>query len=415
MNNNQKFNKVWNSKALWIIVSLLASFLIWMNLASTEDSTIERVFNGVQVEFTGAEELRTSRGLIVTEASADTVSVKVSGSRASIGNLHASDLSAVVDVSGISQARDMIVSYNIRFPESVNLNGVEVVSKTPETIEFSVVQENSKTVEVKGVFTGSVAEGYTVDPIVVEPSSITLYGPASELKKVDSACVYVDRQNLNATIGPMSSDFVLLDADGKTVSPESVTSSQSTVSVTVPVLMNKELPLTVNLIEGSGATAKNTTVEIKPSSIQVCGSTAALEGMNQLVIGTVDLTDFAENYETTFTIALDNTLRNLTGETEATVTVTVTGLETKKLTATNISLTGGEGTLRTTMKEITVRAPAEDLKQITADNVRIVADLTDYATTTGTVEVPAKVYVDGFNDAGAVGDYTVSVTLSGKD
>ncbi len=410
-NNNSKFAR---SKVLWAIVSLLASFLIWINMASTENTDIERVFSNVPVSFSGAEELRTSRGLIVTDASTDTVTVKVSGSRASIGNLHASDLTAVVDVSGISQTRDMVVSYTIAFPETVNMNGVDVVSKTPETIEFSVVQENSKTVEVKGVFTGSVAEGYTVDPIVVEPSTVTLYGPEAELKKVDSACVYIDRENVNATVGPITSDFVLLDSDGKTIAPESVASSQSTVSVTVPVLMNKELPLTVNLIEGSGATAKNTTVEIEPSSIEVAGSTATLESMNQLVIGTVDLTDFAENYETSFTIALDNALRNLTGVKEATVTVTVTGLETKKLTATNISLTGGEGTLRTTMKEITVRAPADDLKQITADNVRIVADLTDYATTSGTVEVPVKVYVDGFDDAGAVGDYTVSVTLSGK-
>lgn len=411
MKNNTRSDKIISSRAFWIIVSLLASFLIWTYIASTDNADIERVFSGVQVTFSGAEELRTSRGLIVTDASTDTVTVKIKGSRASIGNLHASDLTAVVDVSGISQARDMVVSYTIRFPDSVNVNGVEVVTKTPETIEFSVVQENSKTVEVKGVFTGSVAEGYTVDPIVVEPSSITLYGPASELKKIDSACVYIDRQNVNATIGPITSDFVLLDSDGDTITPESVTSSQSTVSVTVPVLVNKELPLTVNLIEGSGATEKNTTVVIKPSSIQVSGSTAALEGMNQLVIGTIDLTDFAENYETTFTIALDNALRNLTGETEATVTVTVTGLETKKLTAANISLTGGKGTLRTTMKEVTVRAPADDLEQITADNIRIVADLTDYATTTGTVEVPAKVYVDGFDNAGAVGDYTVSVTL----
>ena len=410
-NNNSKFAR---SKVLWAIVSLLASFLIWINMASTENTDIERVFSNVPVSFSGAEELRTSRGLIVTDASTDTVTVKIHGSRSSIGNLHASDLTAVVDVSGISQTRDMVVSYTIGFPETVNMNGVDVVSKTPETIEFSVVQENSKTVEVKGVFTGSVAEGYTVDPIVVEPSTVTLYGPEAELKKVDSACVYIDRENVNATVGPITSDFVLLDSDGKTIAPESVASSQSTVSVTVPVLMNKELPLTVNLIEGSGATEKNTTVEIEPGSIEVAGSTATLEGMNQLVIGTVDLTDFAENYETSFTIALDNALRNLTGVKEATVTVTVTGLETKKLTATNISLTGGEGILRTTMKEITVRAPADDLKQITADNVRIVADLTDYATTSGTVEVPVKVYVDGFDNAGAVGDYTVSVTLSGK-
>ena len=411
MNKSEKIHNIWDNKALWMIVSLLLSFLIWAYISTTEDTSVERIFTGVPVVFQGADELRTSRGLIITDASADTVTVKVSGSRASIGNLHASDLTAVVDVSGISQVRDMTVSYTVRFPDSVNMSGVEVHNKTPETIEFSVVQENSKTVEVKGVFTGSVAEGFTVDPIVVEPASITFYGPASELNQIDSACVYIDRQNVSATIGPLSSDFVLLNANGETIRPPSVTSSQSSVTVTVPVLMNKELPLTVNLIEGSGATADNTVVEIEPKTIQVVGSTATLENVNQVVIGTVDLTDFAETTTLTFPITLDNNIRSLSGTTEATVTVTVTGMETRKFTVTNITITGGTGELQTTQKEIIVRGTAEDLAAITEDKIRIVADLTEYAAATGTIEVPAHVYVDGFEKAGAVGDYTVSVTL----
>ena len=146
MNKNEKIRNIWDSKALWMIVSLLLSFLAWAYISSTEDTSVERIFTGVPVVFQGAEELRSSRGLIITNASADSVTVKVSGSRASIGSLHASDLMAVVDVSGISQVRDMTVSYTVRFPDSVNMSGVEVHSKTPETIEFSVVQENSKTV-----------------------------------------------------------------------------------------------------------------------------------------------------------------------------------------------------------------------------------------------------------------------------
>ena len=410
MKKSEKTN-VWDNKVLWAIVSLLLSFLIWAYISTTEDTGIERVFTGVPVTFQGVDDLRSSRGLIVTDASVYSVTVKVSGSRASIGSLHASDLTAVVDVSGISQARDLQVSYAIRFPENVNMNGVQVMSKTPETIAFSVVKENSKTVEVKGVFTGSVAEGYTVDPIVVEPSTVTLYGPASELDKIESACVYIDRQGISATIGPISSNFTLLDSDGKAISPESVTSSQDTVSVTVPVMMNKELPLTVNLIGGAGATTQNTVVTIEPKSIQVAGSTATLEDMNQIVIGTVDLTDFAESLDTTFTITLDNNLRNLTGTTEAEVHVVVSGLETKKFSVTNITLTGGEGTLRTTQKEIVVRGTKEDLARVTIANIRVVADLTEYADASGTIEVPVKVYVDGIEHVGAVGDYTVSVTL----
>ena len=410
MKKNDK-TRLGDSKVLWAVVSLLLSFLIWAYIASTEDASIERIFSGVPVTFQGESELRSSRGLIITDASADTVTVKVSGPRASIGNLHASDLSAVVDVSGISQARDMQVSYTVRFPESVNMSGVDVLTKTPETIEFSVVQESTKTVEVKGVFTGSVEEGFTVEPIVVEPASVTLYGPASELERVDSACVYIDRQNVSATIGPVSSDFSLLDADGKTIEPDSVTSSQDTVTVTVPVLMNKELALTVSLVGGAGATSDNTVVTIEPKTIQVAGSTATLENINQIVIGTVDLTDFAETYDTTLPITLDNNLRNLTGVTEAKVHVTVSGLETKKLTVTNITITGGTGELRTTTKEITVRGTKDALNRVSAASVRIVADLSEYASASGTIEVPVKVYVDGMEGVGAVGDYTVSVTL----
>ena len=49
---------------------------------------------------------------------------------------------------------------------------------------------------------------------------------------------------------------------------------------------------------------------------------------------------------------------------------------------------------------------------ITADNVRVVADLSDYDATTGVITVTAKAYVDGYEKAGAIGEYTVSVSLT---
>lgn len=411
-NKRGTINKIGNSKAFWMITSLLASFLLWAYMTSTAETTINRTFSNVPVVFQGEEELRASKGLIITDASTESVTISVSGSRSNIGNLHASDLSVQIDVSGISQEREMQAGYTITWPSRVDQGDVSVISKSPETIHFSVVRESAKTVEVKGVFNGSVADGYIVDPVLVEPSTITLYGPASELQSVESACVYINRENVDMTLGPMKSAYLLLDANGDEVPIQNITSDQSTVTVTLPVLMKKELPLTVNLIEGAGATEDNCVVTVEPKSIEVAGNASVLENMNQLVVGTVDLTDFAANYENTFTIALDNTLRNLTGTTEATVKITVRGLETKKITTSNISVTGQRAELMTTMLEVTIRAPADVIDKITADNVRIVADLTDYETTTGVVAVPVKVYVDGYEKAGAIGDYSVSVNLT---
>lgn len=408
---NGTINKIGNSKIFWAILSLLASFLLWAYMTSTEEIPIDRTFK-VPVVFQGAEELRSSRGLIVTGADVDTVTIQVRGSRGNIGYLHGSDLMAEVDVSGILQAREMEANYTIVWPSSVDQSDVSIIGKSPETIQFSVVQESAKTVEVKGVFSGSLAEGYMADPILVEPSTITLYGPESELQNVSNACMYINRDNVDTTLGPIKSTYVLLDADGNEVPIREITSDRSTVTVTLPVLMKKELPLTVNLREGAGATADNCVVTVEPKSIEVAGDKMILESMNEIAIGTVDLTDFASSYENTFTIPLNNALRNLTGTTEATVKITVRGLETKKITTSNISITGGKAELTTTQLEVTIRAPEDVIDQITADNVRIVADLSDYEATTGVIAVAAKVYVDGYENAGAVGEYSVSVNLN---
>ena len=46
-----------------------------------------------------------------------------------------------------------------------------------------------------------------------------------------------------------------------------------------------------------------------------------------------------------------------------------------------------------------------------AENLRAVADLTDYNESAGTYIVDVKIYVDGASNVGAVGDYQISVEL----
>ena len=60
------------------------------------------------------------------------------------------------------------------------------------------------------------------------------------------------------------------------------------------------------------------------------------------------------------------------------------------------------------MKEIA------QLAGVTAANVRVVVDLSDYRNTTGTFSINAKIYVDGYPDVGAVGEHPVTVTIPGS-
>ena len=52
----------------------------------------------------------------------------------------------------------------------------------------------------------------------------------------------------------------------------------------------------------------------------------------------------------------------------------------------------------------------EVLDQIQSSNIRVVADLSEISQT-GIMYVPVRVIVDGFTDAGAVGDYMIAIKI----
>ena len=64
--------------------------------------------------------------------------------------------------------------------------------------------------------------------------------------------------------------------------------------------------------------------------------------------------------------------------------------------------------------DITLRGDEQQIENVTTDNIRIVADISQYAGSRGTFLVTARVYVDGsdFDRVEAVGDYTVTVLIS---
>ena len=60
---------------------------------------------------------------------------------------------------------------------------------------------------------------------------------------------------------------------------------------------------------------------------------------------------------------------------------------------------------------MTLRGTRAELDKISARNIRIVADLGDLSAAAGTYTAKAKVYVDGVENAGAIGTYQIGYRL----
>lgn len=414
MSTRSRMKKIYNSKAFWMIVSLLASLAIWVYVTSVETDESKTTFRGVKVELVGEDILRDSKNLVVTDMDTSTVTVEVVGPRRIIGSLSSDQLVAQVDVSKLSRAAYTSQQYTIVYPDGTDTSKLSENRRMPETINFMVSAQTSKSIQVRGSFDGSLAEGYTAEMPVFEPSTITITGSEAYLKDVEYAWVTFSKENVDSTYS-VETGFTLMDANNEPCSTTGISFSTDVVTATLPLLTLKEVNLDVNIIEGAGATKANTKITIDPVSVTLAGDSALLAGMNKIILATIDLTDFSSTFTETYTIPIDNELKNTTGVTKATVTVEIVGLETKTFRVTNFSCInateGYEADIITESKEITLRGTPEALAQIKAENIRAVADLTDYKESTGTYMPQVRVYVDGFTDVGAIGENTISIEI----
>lgn len=415
MERNSQRKTIFDSRLFWIVISLLSSLAIWTYVVSMENSTVTQIFRGVPVEIVGEESLQNSRNLIITDVDTNSVRVEIRGPRRIVDALNSDDLIAQVDVSKLSRAAYASLKYKLVYPDGVETRNLSEVSYSPETVNFMVSNLNTVSIPVRGGYEGRLAEGFTAESPVFEPSTITITGPDAYLKDVTYAWVSFGADQTASSTYTVDVGFSLMNSNGESVSTEYLTSDVDTVTATLPILEIKDIPLSVELVEGAGATTANTKVTITPDRITLAGDSAILDGLNRIILSTIDLTDFRASFSETYTIPFDNSLRNISGVTEAKVDIEIVGLSTANFTVRNISVVNTPENIQaeivTESLDVVIRGTQEQLDQLTAESIRAVADLSDYKDSTGSYMPQARIYVDGFVEVGAVGDYPITVNL----
>ena len=411
-----------DSRVFWMILSLFAASLLWMYVTTTEGVEVQKTLTGVKIEFLGADAMRASSDLIVTEQDRTTVTLTLSGTRRVLSKLTNSNVTATVNLNNVTADGRYSVSYDLAFPAGINANEVTVVHTSSDVVNFYVDKLARKTVEVKGAFTGNTAEGYLADEsMVFDPLVVAISGPKTVISKVDHAFVAITREEVDRTLS-YSTTYSLVDANNNPVEDSSIQRETEEVTVTLNVLSTKEVPLDVTIIDGGGATRDaNTRIEITPSSIMLAGDAAAIDSTTKLILGTINLSTFATDFSATYTIIPPNGTENMTGVTEATVTVSITGVATKSFSVNPDNIIcinvpdGYDAENITQALNVTVRAPQEVLDRISEVNLRAVADLSNLGTNASGVFTPTvEIKIDGFPEAGCVGEYKIYITLKEK-
>ena len=402
----------------YIVFSLVASLLIWVYVTESNGGESDRTFPGVMVVFEGESEMRDTRGLIISEREATTGKVALSGNRRTLAVLDSADLKLVINLNDIMTTGYYSLAPKVEYPRRVDAGTITQATISPEVISFYVDKLSVRPVPVTGVFNGSAAEGYSADPLEFDTETIRIYGPEKIISQIDHAQVEVSRTDVDKTLS-FEASYTLVDAEGNKFESDEITFDRDTVHVTLPISAVKEVDLVVDLIPGAGATRDNAKWSVEPKTITLNGDAETLEGVNSISIAQIDLARVDEALTETFKIVLPNDTESTDGIKEATLTLELQGLakktvsiEQSNISCTNVSQGYEAVVMNGSLDNVVLRGPESVLRGITDNNIRAVADLSEYGTATGILSVPVRIVINGTTEAGAYGDYKVYINVT---
>ena len=406
------------NKLLYIGLSLLIAVIFWFFVDSEQGHNTTQTYYNIPVEFIGETDTLPSRGLMLTTGADATVDLELRGPRTVISDLSREDITLQVDLTSSTATCTFSMTYDLLLPDEIPRSSVTTERASRSTITVTIEELFEKTVPVKVSVAGEVADGYIymAERMIAEPSELTLSGREEDVDQVVSAQVMLDLSGATSSVN-QEFDYILLDGQGNEVSGENITVSSRRIEISAPVYLVKTLELTVDFTESPGSALEDLQDwYLGVTSIEVAGEAANLEGVDDILLATVDLSTLLSDTEMPLEITIPAGCVNISGITSTTLTILFKDtLETRAFTVSNISAIGLSQTQNfsrmTNSVEVLLRGDAQELEQVTADDIRIVVDLTPYEDN-GTYSVPAVVLVDGHSNVGAVGTYSVACRIT---
>lgn len=414
---------MFKNKFLTGLLSTVIACALWMYVITVVSPGSTDTYYNIPVNLRNESVLH-DRGLILTSSDALFVNMELSGNRTDLAKITKDNITLVADLSTIYEPGTQTVNYSYFFPGNVANDAITVLDRSPSKITLTVEQMVSKSVPINLVYEGKLlSDDYIVDKdnvmlvdmqgTEIEDGMVDVTGPKSVIDQITQAVIKVDLTDRSTSFSA-NYRYTLCDKNSEPVDAQYVTTNVGEISLTLYIQQVKEIPLRLEIISGGGATEETSQINLEPKTIKISGSESALDLIDELVLGTINLGEMTEDQELTFPIELPAGITNRTGLEEATVTVKFPELLMKTFTVTQITPVGVpngyEADVVTQALSVTVRGPRELVEAMTEKDITINVDFAGEQP--GTFTASANVTMGAaYSGVGAVGTYSVSATM----
>lgn len=407
-------NQTNSEKAIKIALSIFLAALLWLYVGSIDSTEITAKAKEVPVIFVGEDDVLADRGLMLVNASTETVDLKLRARRNILYALDTRDLSVQVDLKEITDTGTYSLLYSVNYPSNVQKSKISIDSASCYAVNVTIGELFKKTVDVKYEITGEVKQGYSLREPVTTVNTLDIHGEQRDVIRVSYAKVSYDVNGLDASVNEMV-NFQFYDSADRLIEGVKIYANHEELPLSIPIYQVKQIPLKVNLIEAPGLREADVVATVLPQTLKVAGERYIVQDLEELLVAEYDLAEILSSGNKNITLKLPDGVISMDGIREVTVSITIkSGIDTARFETTNLNTVnvpeGLEALISLESMNVMLRGKIEALENCDVEKIIVEADLSGIMAA-GHYSVPAEVRYEGEGDLGALGSYQLEVDL----
>ena len=403
MRDKNIFNRILNNNKALAVVSVIISALIWLFVSVEKSPETTIVIKDIPI--TISSESLSALGLESYGVSGFSASVTVRGKNYIVED------KGISDKITISADTGSVVNpghYTLRLDAQKNdsRSDFEIISVEPSTVSaFFDTPVNDREFIIEPIIesTGEIVpEGYTAGNAIIDSSSakIKVSGPMTEVNKIKRLAAVVRIDEPITRNGSFETEFTAVTSGSESLSYVTYDHERK-VTVKLPVYKNMTLDTAVDYVNRPSEYIENVDFEvgITPPSVKVGVNSASSEGIENLIVRSIDFSELHEG-ENVFTVSAQEVEKSLScrilDDTESFEIKVNAGNMTRRVFAVPEEIAYSSapsgvniGNVSPEFTEVTVIGPEDVLNSLTADDIILSADVSKIkAGQTGSVTVP---------------------------
>lgn len=277
-----------------ILLSLLLAVSIWI-IATQQENPVEETEFGTDI---GIEYVGLSDGLIITNTPAAAATVSLRAQQDTIDSLSPDKFNVRVDLSGLGPGE----FNSLPVKASVDAQAI-IVGTNPQTVDVSIEETREREMPIQFDTSGSLPNGYRMGDIQLDPRTVIVRGPRSQVELVSEIRAATDIDGLRDTLSE-TLRLQALDSEGNAI--QTVTISPPEVAAVVPVVQEDDFREVAVRVDGSFQPAQGYYVSrftTDPLLVPIRGDVATIENLRFIETEPIRLQNLTE--DTTLTVRLE--------------------------------------------------------------------------------------------------------------